>query len=498
MSSAPGTHPIAHRIKNGSERPHLGPDIPAYVHAETLGHESDKWSAKLLRKVCSIANVLKKLGVMNGDTVSIYLPMAWQSVAALLACSCFNSESLCDRILYCKSRVLVTSDGGHRGGKSIAGAALKECPRVEHAIVLKRTGSQLSWTEGWDKCSTGKPKGVIHTTGGYLLGAAMTVNYVFDVHTHDKFACTADIGWITSHTYIVYGPLVPGVSTSVRINTPVYPTPSRYWQIVQKHQIPQFYSAPSIVVGEPVNPEAWHWTNEHVGKKESGSATVPFFGIDPAILDPVTGKACGISSSNHFISKSHTVNKELEGINVEALPISIFRPYPGHFHTGDGAARDEHGYIWIKGRVDDVINVSGNRLSTTEIESALILHKGVAVSLAAVLLTIFTVIGGADELTEQVVFDVETTSGFAYNLRDEGSLLKEVVLQVDKAIGAFAAPKKVIIVPDLPKTRSGKIMRIMRKIVAGEGDQLGDPSTISEPGIVEVIKKNVARWDNHI
>jgi acetyl-CoA synthetase len=387
--------------------------------------------------------------------------------------------------------------------------------------------------------STGKPKGVVHTTAGYLLGAALTLKNVFDVHPEDKFACMADIGWITGHSYIVYGPLANGVSTTVFESTPVYPTPSRYWETVSKHKLTQFYSAPTAIrllrrlgphhveghdlsslrvlgsVGEPINPEAWHWYNEHVGKKECsivdtfwqtetgsivvtpfpgavptkpGSATVPFFGIDAVILDPVSGK-------------------ELEGNNVEGVLVlrnpwpsiarTIFRdhnryldvymrPYPGFFNTGDGAARDNDGYIWIKGRVDDVINVSGHRLSTAEIESALICHKGVAET---------AVIGTADELTGQAVYAFVTLKPeFTYDPADEAGFQKELSLQVRKVIGPFAAPKKIFVVGDLPKTRSGKIMRrIMRKIVAGEGDQLGDLSTLADPSVVDTIKEKVAK-----
>jgi acetyl-CoA synthetase len=649
-------HPVAPRLKDGPKKPHVGPHIEAYksLHAGTIGHESDKWWAKiaretlhwdrpfqtvrsggfetgditwfpegalnasyncvdrwafkhpnktaiiyeadepgegreisyaeLLREVCSIANVLKSLGIKKGDTVSVYLPMTWQAVATFLACARigaihsvvfagFSAESLRDRVQDCSSRIVITSDEGKRGGKTIAtkmivDAAVKECPKVEHVLVLKRTGNQVPWTEGRDKwwhdevekvpnyCppevmasedplfilytsgSTGKPKGVVHTTAGYLLCAALTVKYVFDVHPDDKFGCMADIGWITGHTYIIYGPLANGVTTTVFESTPVYPTPSRYWQTVDKYKLTQFYSAPTAIrllrrlgaqhveghdlsslrvlgsVGEPINPEAWNWYNEHVGRKQCaivdtfwqtetgsivvtpfpgaietkpGSATVPFFGIEPAILDPVTGK-------------------ELEGNNVEGVLVlkrpwpsiarsvyqdhkryleTYMKPYPGVFYTGDGAARDEHGYIWIKGRMDDVINVAGHRLSTAEIESALIMHRGVAET---------AVIGTADELTGQAVQAFVTLKPeFTYDKNDEAGLAKELILQVRKVIGPFAAPKKIIIVSDLPKTRSGKIMRrIMRKIVAGEGDQLGDLSTVAEPGIVDVIKKKVA------
>jgi acetyl-CoA synthetase len=562
------------------------PDKTAIVYeADEPGEGREVSFGELLREVCSLANVLKSLGVKKGDTVSIYLPMTWQAVAAFLACARigavhsvvfagFSAESLRDRVCDCGSRVVITSDEGRRGGKSIAtkmivDSAVEPCKHVEHIIVLKRTGNQVPWTEGRDlwwheetakvpsycppevmssedplfilytSGSTGKPKGVVHTTGGYLLGAALTLKNVFDVHPEDKFACMADIGWITGHSYIVYGPLANGVSTTVFESTPVYPTPSRYWETVAKHKLTQFYSAPTAIrllrrmghhhveghdlsslrvlgsVGEPINPEAWHWYNEHVGKKECsivdtfwqtetgsivvtpfpgavptkpGSATVPFFGIDAVILDPVSGE-------------------ELKGNNVEGVLVlrnpwpsiarTIFRdhnryldvymrPYPGFFNTGDGAARDNDGYIWIKGRVDDVINVSGHRLSTAEIESALICHPGVAET---------AVIGTADELTGQAVYAFVTLKPeFTYDPADEAGFQKELALQVRKVIGPFAAPKKIFVVGDLPKTRSGKIMRrIMRKIVAGEGDQLGDLSTLADPSVVDTIKEKVAQ-----
>ncbi|KAH6901954.1 acetyl-coenzyme a synthetase [Coprinopsis sp. MPI-PUGE-AT-0042] len=540
--------------------------------------------AQLLREVCSIANALKSYGIKKGDTVSIYLPMTWHAVAAFLACARigaihsvvfagFSSEALRDRMQDCGSRVLITADEGRRGGKSvalkaIADAALKECPKVEKVLVLRRTGSEVKWTEGRDvwwheelakvpsycapevmasedplfilytSGSTGKPKGVVHTTGGYLLGAAMTVKYVFDVHPEDKFACMADVGWITGHTYIVYGPLAIGTTTTVFESTPVYPTASRYWETVEKHKITQFYSAPTAIrllrrlgsehvtkhdlsslrvlgsVGEPINPEAWHWYNEHVGGTECaivdtfwqtetgsivvtpfpgaietkpGAATVPFFGIEPAILEPTTGKVVEGNDVEGVLCISSpwpSIARTIYGDHQRYID-TYMKPYPGYFYTGDGAARDEHGYIWIKGRVDDVINVSGHRLSTAEIESALITHRGVAET---------AVIGTADELTGQAVYAFVTLKPeFDFDPSEEDALVKELVLTVRKNIGPFAAPKRIYIVSDLPKTRSGKIMRrIMRKIVAGEGDQLGDLSTLAEPGIVEVIKKKVA------
>ncbi|KAB5592953.1 Acetyl-CoA synthetase [Ceratobasidium theobromae] len=559
---------------------------PAIIYeADEPGEGTIVTYAQLLRETCRVANVLKEFGVRKGDTVSIYLPMTWYAVAAFLACARigavhsvvfagFSAESLRDRVVDCGSRVVITTDEGRRGGKTIAtkaivDAALKGAPAVEHVLVLKRTGGDVNFVEGRDKwwheetakvpsfCppeimsaedplfilytsgSTGRPKGVVHTTGGYLLGAALTVKYVFDVHPEDKFACMADIGWITGHSYIVYGPLLNGVTTTVFESTPVYPTPSRYWDVVQTHKITQFYTSPTAIrllrrlgehhfegydlstlrvlgsVGEPINPEAWTWYNENVGKKQCaivdtfwqtetgsiiitplpgavptkpGSATVPFWGIEPVILDPVSGE-------------------ELKGNNVEgvlcvrkpwpSITRSVYKdharyldtylkPYPGYYFTGDGAARDQDGYIWIKGRVDDVINVSGHRLSTAEIESALIMHAGVAET---------AVIGTADELTGQAVHSFVTLKPeFEYDPSQTTALTKELTLQVRKVIGPFAAPKQIYIVNDLPKTRSGKIMRrVMRKIVAGEGDQLGDLSTLADPSVVEQIKEQVVK-----
>ncbi|KAL5639920.1 hypothetical protein ACGC1H_006475 [Rhizoctonia solani] len=562
------------------------PNKPAIIYeADEPGEGVIVTYAELLRETCKIANVLKEFGIRKGDTVSIYLPMTWHAAAAFLACARigaihsvvfagFSAESLRDRVVDCGSRVVITTDEGRRGGKTIAtkaivDAALKGAPVVEHVLVLKRTGGDVNMVEGRDKwwheeaakvpafCppeimssedplfilytsgSTGRPKGVVHTTGGYLLGAALTVKYVFDVHPEDKFACMADIGWITGHSYIVYGPLLNGVTTTVFESTPVYPTPSRYWDVVQRHKITQFYTSPTAIrllrrlgehhfegydlstlrvlgsVGEPINPEAWHWYNENVGKKQCaivdtfwqtetgsiiitplpgaiptkpGSATVPFWGIEPVILDPVSGKELEGNSvegvlcvRNPWPSIARSVYKD----HARYLD-TYLHPYPGFYFTGDGAARDQDGYIWIKGRVDDVINVSGHRLSTAEIESALIMHAGVAET---------AVIGTADELTGQAVHSFVTLKPeFEYDPAQSGALAKELTLQVRKVIGPFAAPKQIYIVNDLPKTRSGKIMRrVMRKIVAGEADQLGDLSTLADPSVVEQIKEQVAK-----
>ncbi|KAL7417942.1 acetyl-coenzyme a synthetase [Mrakia frigida] len=562
------------------------PDKVAILYeADEPGQHVEVTYIQLLREVSKVANVLKSWGVKKGDCVSIYLPMTWQAAAAFLACARigavhsvvfagFSAESLRDRAQDCECRVVITSDEGRRGGKSIAtksivDAALKQCPLVEHVLVLKRTGGKVNWTEGRDAwwheetakvpsvCpveimsaedplfilytsgSTGKPKGVVHTTGGYLLGAALSVKYVFDVHPGDKFACMADVGWITGHTYIVYGPLLNGVTTTIFESTPVYPTASRYWDAIDKHKITHLYTAPTAIrllrrlgedfvkdhslkslrvigsVGEPINPEAWHWYSDNVGRGECavvdtywqtetgsivitplpgaiptkpGSATFPFAGIEVKILDPTTG--------------AELIGNDVEGVLVISKPWpsiartvykdharfieTYLKPYPGFYFTGDGAGRDKDGYIWIKGRVDDVINVSGHRLSTAEIESALIVHAGVAET---------AVVGTADDLTGQAVYAfVAMKPEFDFKAHKEADLLKELTLQVRKVIGPFAAPKGIFLVPDLPKTRSGKIMRrILRKIVAGEGDQLGDLSTLADPSVVDAIKEKVGK-----
>ncbi|KIK64245.1 hypothetical protein GYMLUDRAFT_40534 [Collybiopsis luxurians FD-317 M1] len=568
------------------------PDKTAIIYeADEPGEHQYISYAMLLNEVCRVANVLKSMGIKKGDTVTIYLPMTWQAAAAFLACARigaihsavfagFSAESLRDRILDCGSTVLITADEGRRGGRSvatkvIADQALKECGDanpVKHVLVLSRTGSKtiaeqhftpgrdVWWHEAcanvpaycppeevnsedglfilYTSGSTGKPKGILHTTAGYLLGALLTVKYVFDVHPGDKFACMADVGWITGHTYIIYGPLALGTTTTLFESTPVYPSPSRYWETVSKHGLTQFYSSPTAVrllrklghqhvqdhdlsslrvigsVGEPINPEAWNWYNEHVGKGECaivdtywqtetgsivvtpmpgaietkpGSATVPFFGIEVEIVDPLTGKVLeGNNVEGVLCIKKPwpSIARTIWGDDKRFVE-TYLRPYPGYYFTGDGAARDEHGYVWIKGRVDDVINVSGHRMSTAEVESALLLHNGVAET---------AVIGTADELTGQAVNAFVTMKPeFSYDSATEPALTKELILQVRKIIGPFAAPKKVYIVADLPKTRSGKIVRrVLRKIASGEGDQLGDLSTVAEPEVVEVIKKKVA------
>ncbi|BGP34062.1 acetyl-coenzyme A synthetase 2 [Rhodotorula toruloides] len=538
--------------------------------ADEPGQHVELTYEQLFQEVCRTANILKSYGVKKGDTVAIYLPMVPEAAIAFLACARlgaihsvifagFSAESLRDRIVDAKSRVVITTDEGKRGGKTIAtksivDAALTECPLVEHCLVLKRTGGNIKWTEGRDHwwheekdkvqpyCpveivssedplfilytsgSTGKPKGVVHSTAGYLLGAFMTLKYVFDVHPDDRYACMADVGWITGHTYIVYGPLANGVTTTIFESTPVYPTPSRFWEVVAKHKLTQFYTAPTAIrllrrlgeehtkghdlstlrtigsVGEPINPEAWEWYWEHVGKKECavvdtywqtetgsiiitplpgatktkpGAATLPFFGIDPVLLDPTTGKEISGNDVEGVLCVRKpwpSIARTVYGDHKRFLD-TYMNVYPGYYFTGDGAGRDHDGYYWIRGRVDDVINVSGHRLSTAEIESALIQHNGVAET---------AVVGIPDELTGQaVVAYVTLKPDFSFDASDEPALLKELVLQV--------------LVDDLPKTRSGKILRrVLRKISANEADQLGDLSTLADPSVVDQIKEKFA------
>ncbi|KAJ8652469.1 acetyl-coenzyme A synthetase [Lichtheimia ornata] len=556
----------------------VNPDKVAIIHE---GDEPDNvvkiTYQQLLQHVSRVANVLKSLGVRKGDNVCIYMPMIPEAVYAMLACTRigalhsvvfagFSSDSLRDRILDCGARVVLTADEGRRGGKNIAtkrivDTAVNESPCVQHVLVCRRTGSEIPWTASRDKwwheetakarpyCppesmnaedpmfllytsgSTGTPKGVLHTTGGYLVGAAATVKYVFDYHAEagDVHACMADIGWITGHTYIVYGPLLNGATTLLFESTPTYPDPSRFWQVIARHKVTQFYTAPTAIralrrlgdqwlqehdlsslrvigsVGEPINPEAWQWYNEQVGKGQCavvdtywqtetgsiivtplpgvtstkpGSATLPFFGIKPVILDPVSGKELEendvtgvLAIAQPWPSMARTVYN-----NHHRYLDTYLYPYKGYYFTGDGASRDKDGYIWIRGRVDDVINVSGHRLSTAEIESALILHNAVAEA---------AVVGGNDDLTGQCIHAFVTLKP---NVEVAEGLDKELVLQVRKVIGPFATPKRIYIVGDLPKTRSGKIMRrILRKIVNNESDQLGDTSTLAEPAVVQSL-----------
>ncbi|KAF9288393.1 acetyl-CoA synthetase [Mortierella alpina] len=558
------------------------PNKIAIIYEADEPNESENITySELLRQVCQLAGALRARGIRKGDTVAIYMPMIPEAIVAFLACARigalhsvvfagFSAEALRDRVQDAACRLVLTADQGKRGGKTIetkkiVDDALKACPSVETVIVCQRTGADVPMKEGrdfwWnDECSkrmsyltpepmnsedplfllytsgsTGTPKGVMHTTAGYLLGAAATVKYVFDYHPGDIFACMADVGWITGHSYIVYGPLTLGATTVLFESIPTYPTPARYWELIAKHKVTQFYTAPTAIralrrlgddwvkghdlsslrvlgtVGEPINPEAWHWYNDNVGKgrcaivdtywqtetgshivtplpgaiaTKPGSATVPFFGIDLAILDPVTGKEL----VGNDVTGVLAVKKAWPSIartvynNHQRYLETYLKPYHGYYFTGDGATRDKDGYIWIRGRVDDVINVSGHRLSTAEIESALIMHHSVAET---------AVIGAPDDVTGQCIHAFVCLKPGVHCHKSD--LSKELVLQVRKVIGPFAAPKKIYLVEDLPKTRSGKLMRrILRKIIAGEADSLGDISTLADPSVVEVLIAKVA------
>ncbi|KAI9040988.1 acetate--CoA ligase [Aspergillus affinis] len=534
--------------------------------------------SELLREVSRVAWVLKQHGVKKGDTVALYLPMIPEALVAFLACSRigaihsvvfagFSSDSLRDRVLDAGSKVVITTDEGKRGGKvigtkRIVDEALKQCPDVSSVLVYKRTGAEVPWTKGRDiwwheevekypnyiapepmasedplfllytSGSTGKPKGVMHSTAGYLLGAAMTGKYVFDIHDDDRFFCGGDVGWITGHTYVVYAPLLLGCATVVFESTPAYPNFSRYWDVIEKHKVTQFYVAPTALrllkragdehiqhqmahlrilgsVGEPIAAEVWKWYFEKVGKEEAhicdtywqtetgshvitplggitptkpGSASLPFFGVEPAIIDPVSGEEISgndVEGVLAFKQPWPSMARTVWGAHKRYMD-TYLNVYKGYYFTGDGAGRDHDGYYWIRGRVDDVVNVSGHRLSTAEIEAALLEHNMVAEA---------AVVGIADELTGQAV-----NAFVALKEGNETSdqVRKDLVMQVRKSIGPFAAPKAVFVIDDLPKTRSGKIMRrILRKILSGEEDSLGDTSTLSDPSVVDTIISTV-------
>ncbi len=533
---------------------------------------------ELHEAVCRFSNVLKARGVAKGDRVSIYMPMIPEAAIAMLSCARigavhsvvfggFSPEALRDRILDSDCRVVITADEGPRGGKAVplkanVEKALEGCPEVHTTIVVRRTGNAVPsggdrdvWyheavAEVSAECeaepmaaedplfilytsgSTGKPKGVLHTTGGYQLYAAMTHRYVFDYHDGDVYWCTADVGWITGHSYILYGPLANGATTLMFEGVPTYPDASRFWQVVDKHQVNIFYTAPTAIralmsqgndpvtrtsrsslrllgtVGEPINPEAWEWYFNTVGDArcpivdtwwqtetggilitplpgatdlKPGSATRPFFGIVPALLD-ADGKALeGAASGNLVITGSWPGQMRTVYGDHERFVQTYFSTYPGFYMTGDGARRDEDGYYWITGRVDDVINVSGHRMGTAEVESALVLHSEVAEA---------AVVGYPHEIKGQGIYAYVTLmAGVAAS--DE--LRAELIALVRKEIGPIASPDVIQWAPGLPKTRSGKIMRrILRKIAANELDNLGDTSTLAEPAVVSELIENRA------
>tara|TARA_Y100000590_G_C15734505_1_gene1018085 strand:+ start:707 stop:2644 length:1938 start_codon:yes stop_codon:yes gene_type:complete len=531
---------------------------------------------ELHKSVCRFANALKKRKIKKGDRVCIYMPMIPEAAYAMLACSRigaihsvvfggFSPESLKDRILDSDCRVVITADEGVRGSKVIplkenVDQALENCPNVHSVFVVKRTGSKINWyadrdvvyeeiiQEVSELCepepmdsedplfilytsgSTGKPKGVLHTTAGYLLQSAMTHKLIFDYKEGDIYWCTADVGWITGHSYIVYGPLLNGATTLMFEGIPTYPKPSRFWEIIDKHKVNIFYTAPTAIralmslgnkplestsreslrvlgtVGEPINPEAWEWYYNVVGNgkcpivdtwwqtetgsimiaplagctpQKPGSATKPFFGISPAILDSKGKEIEGEGEGSLVIKSSWPSQIRTVFGDHERCIKTYYSNFPGYYTTGDGAKRDKDGYYWITGRVDDVLNVSGHRLGTAEIESALVLHPVVAEA---------AVVGYEHAIKGQGIYCYVT---IMKDKRANEALKKDLVDLVAKEIGAIAKPDIIQWSPSLPKTRSGKIMRrILRKIATNEIDDLGDTTTLAEPEVVKDLIKN--------
>lgn len=528
---------------------------------------------KLHHNVSRLANVLKSRGVKKGDRVCIYMPMIPEAAYAMLACTRigavhsvvfggFSPDALRDRILDADCRTVITADEGVRGGKYIplknnVDKALQSCPNVSTVVVVERTQGDVAWVEGRDlwyhqalkdvsaDCpaepmdaedplfilytsgSTGKPKGVLHTTGGYLLGAAMTHKYVFDYHEGDVYWCTADVGWVTGHSYIVYGPLANGAISLMFEGVPNYPDASRFWQVIDKHQVNIFYTAPTALralmregegpvkatsrsslrmlgsVGEPINPEAWEWYFNVVGERrcpivdtwwqtetgsilitplpgatdlKPGSATRPFFGVQPVLLDEQGKEIDGPGSGVLAIKASWPSQIRSVYGDHQRMIDTYFKPYPGYYFTGDGARRDEDGYYWITGRVDDVINVSGHRIGTAEVESALVLHDAVAEA---------AVVGYPHDLKGQGIYAYVT---LMKGQEPSDELKKELLTLVGKEIGSFAKPELMQWAPGLPKTRSGKIMRrILRKIACNELENMGDTSTLADPSVVDSL-----------
>ncbi|MGC1304540.1 MAG: acetate--CoA ligase [Caulobacteraceae bacterium] len=534
---------------------------------------------ELHEQVCRFANVLKRRGVKKGDRVTIYMPMIPESAYAMLACARigavhsvvfggFSPESIAGRIQDCGSTVVITADEGMRGGRKFAlkanvDKALEHAGGVETVLVVRRTGAEVPMVTGRDYAyeaeaaevsadcppepmgaedplfilytsgSTGKPKGVLHTTGGYLFWAAFTHETVFDYRDGEVFWCTADVGWVTGHSYIVYGPLANGATTLMFEGVPSYPDPSRFWQVVDKHQVQIFYTAPTAIralmregdgpvktasrkslrvlgsVGEPINPEAWRWYHEVVGDSrcpivdtwwqtetggvmitptpagvdlKPGSATLPLPGVQPQLVGTHGEVLEGVAEGNLCIVDSWPGQMRTVYGDHQRFIDTYFKTYPGKYFSGDGARRDVDGYYWITGRVDDVINVSGHRIGTAEVESALVGHYGVAEA---------AVVGFPHDLKGQGIYCFVTLKA---GVQPSDALKGELVEEVRREIGRFAAPDVIQWAPGLPKTRSGKIMRrILRKIAENQTDQLGDISTLADPGVVDDLVKNRAK-----
>ena len=539
---------------------------------------------ELLTEVSKLANGLKVLGVKKGDRVCIYMPMIPQAAYSMLACmrigaihsvvfGGFSPEAISSRINDAECEYVITADEGIRGGKKIplkesVDKALKLCPNVKKNIVFKYTGTNIKWNEHIDisyqdlianmddicPCeemssedpsfilytsgSTGKPKGVMHTTGGYLLGATLSFKYIFGYQEDDIYWCTADVGWITGHTYILYGPLSNGATTLMFEGVPTYPNPSRFWEICDQHKVNIFYTAPTAIraliakgdqyiqgyslsslrvlgtVGEPINPEVWEWYFRNVGKskcevidtwwqtetgsvlispiagitsKKPGSATLPFFGVKPSLVDKdgkeILGKGKGNLCINHsWPSQIRTVYGD-----HERMVQTYFTQYNGKYFTGDGAKRDKDGYFWVTGRVDDVLNVSGHRIGTAEVESAIVTHENVAEA---------AVVGVEHEIKGQAIYAFVILKN---SERDLTELNMEILDAVATSIGKIAKPEAIHFSRDLPKTRSGKIMRrILRKIANNDTDNLGDVTTLADPSIVEELIESKAFSDNSL
>ncbi|MEO1478553.1 MAG: acetate--CoA ligase [Bacteroidota bacterium] len=531
---------------------------------------------EVYENVCRLTNALRAMGVKKGDRVTVYLPMIPEAAYTMLACSRvgaihsvvfagFSPDSLATRILDCDSDFVITADQGRRGGRTVAlkqnvDKALEQCPDVRHVLVVKNTGGDVAWNDAVDvwyhdavdgqpaeaepevmdaedplfilytSGSTGKPKGVVHTTGGYCVYTSLTHQYVFDYQDGDVFWCTADVGWITGHSYIVYGPLINGATQVFFEGVPTYPDAGRFWQVCEKHKVSQFYTAPTAIralmakgdsfleghdlsslkllgtVGEPINPEAWRWYHEKVGGErcpivdtwwqtetggimitplpgaidtKPGCATVPFFGIQPMVLDNDGSVKEGATEGILVIADSWPSQARTVYKNHERFTNTYFTAYPGYYFAGDGCRRDEDGYYWITGRIDDVINVSGHRMGTAEVESALVLHELVAEA---------AVVGYPHDVKGQGIYCYVTLNG---GVAATEELRKELVQHVRTQIGPIAKPDFIQFAPALPKTRSGKIMRrILRKIAENSYGNLGDTSTLADPTVVDDLIDN--------